>query len=122
MTNNRRHLAVTYGLLSIALVAVAERMGNVLTAALAIFGLLGAPVFALFVLGMFFTSANKKGAFWGTLLGIACSLWVGIGGLYYKPYHAKKSLSVDRCLVNSSFAIHDQSYFDEVSRHNLERK
>jgi len=46
--------------LAIALVAVAQNMGNVLQAALAIFGLIGAPIFAMFVLGMFIPTINPK--------------------------------------------------------------
>jgi sodium-coupled monocarboxylate transporter 8/12 len=47
-------------LLAIALVAVAQNMGNVLQAALAIFGLIGVPVFAMFVIGMFIPTINAK--------------------------------------------------------------
>ncbi|CAG2172622.1 unnamed protein product [Oppiella nova] len=62
-------VAVFYGLLSIALVLLAQQMGNILQATTALFGLLGSPVFGLFILGMFVPTANSKGAFWGTLLG-----------------------------------------------------
>jgi hypothetical protein len=47
-------------LLAIALVAVAQNMGNVLQAALAIFGLIGVPIFAMFVIGMFIPTINAK--------------------------------------------------------------
>lgn len=116
-----KFIAVFYGLLSIALVAVAQEMGNVLTAALALFGLLAAPVLALFVLGMFFPSANAKGAFWGTIIGITSSMWVGIGGLYYKPYHPRKPTSVAGCgaYLNGTTSFHDQSYLDAIAAQKL---
>jgi len=44
-------VAVFYGLLSIALVLVAQHLGNILQAAIALFGLIGSPVFGLFILG-----------------------------------------------------------------------
>ncbi len=46
--------------MAIALVAVAQNMGNVLQAALAIFGLIGAPIFAMFIIGMFIPTVNAK--------------------------------------------------------------
>ncbi|KAI1293058.1 Sodium-coupled monocarboxylate transporter 1 [Halotydeus destructor] len=122
LTRWTKGIAVFYGLLSIALVAVAERMGNVLTAALALFGLLGAPVLSLFVLGMFFTSTNAKGALWGTLLGLGASMWVGIGGLYYKPYHQQKPLLVTECdAMNVSLSYHfEQSRLDLIAQSKLD--
>jgi hypothetical protein len=47
---------------------------------------------------MFIPSVNSKGAFWGTILGIFSSLWIGIGAMYYGPYHPKKPITVDHCI------------------------
>lgn len=47
---------------------------------------------------MFIPSANSKGAFWGTILGIFSSLWIGIGAMIYKPYLPRKPISVHNCI------------------------
>ncbi|CAG2171216.1 unnamed protein product [Oppiella nova] len=111
-------VAVFYGLLSIALVLLAQQMGNILQAAIALFGLLGSPVFGLFILGMFVPTANSKGAFWGTLLGISCSLWVGVGAMMYKPYLPKKPISVES---RTSIAEMDSTLFTPLVRKHVER-
>ncbi|RWS02291.1 sodium-coupled monocarboxylate transporter 1-like protein, partial [Dinothrombium tinctorium] len=97
-------LAVFFGLVAIALVAVAQQMGNVLNAALSLFGLLGSPVFALFITGMFIPFVNSPGAFFGTLSGIGVSFWIGIGAMTTKPYHPKKEFLVTNC-TSSNYSM-----------------
>ncbi|KAG7158326.1 Sodium-coupled monocarboxylate transporter 2-like 2 [Homarus americanus] len=54
-----RALSLFFGLLTFALVFVAEQLGNILNAALSIFGVVGGPLLGVFTLGMFFPWANS---------------------------------------------------------------
>jgi len=74
-----KFLAIGFGLLSFALVFVAEQLGDILQAALSIFGMVGGPLLGLFTLGMFFPWANYKGAMVGTFTGLAIIFWIGVG-------------------------------------------
>ncbi|KAI1292155.1 Sodium-coupled monocarboxylate transporter 1 [Halotydeus destructor] len=91
-------LAVFYGVASLGFVFIAKDMGNILPAVMKVGGLLSPPIGALFMLGMFFPQANSKGAFVGTVCGLAVNLWIGIGSILYKPYYAKKPISVEGCI------------------------
>lgn len=74
-----RGLSLFFGLLTFALVFVAEQLGNILSAALSIFGMVGGPLLGLFTLGMFFPWANKRGAFVGGIVSLIFLFWIGIG-------------------------------------------
>ncbi|XP_076328011.1 sodium-coupled monocarboxylate transporter 1-like isoform X2 [Tachypleus tridentatus] len=96
-TRMTKILAVVYGLIAIALVAVAQLLGNVLQAALTIFGVIGGPLLGLFSLGMFFPCANNLGAIFGLLSGLVMSLWVGFGNFTHKPSAPKPPFSISSC-------------------------
>ncbi|XP_063602363.1 sodium-coupled monocarboxylate transporter 1-like [Penaeus indicus] len=72
-------LSLFFGLLTFALVFVAEQLGGVLSAALSIFGMVGGPLLGLFSLGMFFPWANSVGAAVGHVCGLVFMFWIGIG-------------------------------------------
>nr|XP_027220463.1 sodium-coupled monocarboxylate transporter 2-like [Penaeus vannamei] len=72
-------LSLLFGLLTFALVFVAEQLGGVLSAALSIFGMVGGPLLGLFSLGMFFPWANSVGAAVGHVCGLAFMFWIGVG-------------------------------------------
>ncbi|KAK7111529.1 sodium-coupled monocarboxylate transporter 1-like [Littorina saxatilis] len=78
-------LALIFGAVCLALTYVASLLGNVLQAALSLFGMIAGPLLGLFTLGMIFPWSNK----WGALVGLICSLTVtftmGIGNFIYKP-------------------------------------
>ncbi|MCL4130426.1 UNVERIFIED_CONTAM: hypothetical protein GTU68_022481 [Idotea baltica] len=78
-TITSKALSLFYGLLTFFLVFVAERMGDIVSAALGIYGLIGGPLLGVFTLGMFFPHANSFGAIVGTLVGLSLTLWIGIG-------------------------------------------
>ncbi|XP_069172585.1 sodium-coupled monocarboxylate transporter 2 [Procambarus clarkii] len=74
-----RGLSLFFGLLTFALVFVAERLGNILSAALSIFGMVGGPLLGVFTLGMFFPWANATGAFVGEIVSLIFMFWIGVG-------------------------------------------
>ncbi|XP_059209180.1 solute carrier family 5 member 6 [Centropristis striata] len=75
-------LALSYGLLCVAMAYVTHLMGDsVLQVALKIFGMVGGPVLGLFCLGMFFPWANSTGAVAGLGAGLAMAFWIGIGSI-----------------------------------------
>ncbi|XP_075065348.1 sodium-coupled monocarboxylate transporter 1-like isoform X2 [Mixophyes fleayi] len=78
-------MTTLFGILCIAMAAVASFMGSVIQAALSIFAMIGGPLLGLFSLGMFFPFCNPLGAIVGLLVGLSISLWVGIGGQIYPP-------------------------------------
>lgn len=94
-------LSLFFGLLTFALVFVAEQLGGVLSAALSIFGMVGGPLLGLFSLGMFFPWANSVGAAVGHVCGLAFMFWIGVGtqvGLATGDVtYAKKPLDVSGC-------------------------
>uniref|UniRef100_A0A8C6T833 Solute carrier family 5 member 8, like n=1 Tax=Neogobius melanostomus TaxID=47308 RepID=A0A8C6T833_9GOBI len=59
-------------------------------AALAIFGMISGPLLGLYLLGMFFRTPNSIGSLSGLLIGLALTLWVGIGAQIY-PATADKT-------------------------------
>ncbi|XP_065294724.1 sodium-coupled monocarboxylate transporter 1-like [Dermacentor albipictus] len=91
-------LALTFGCTAIALVYAAQNMGNVLQAALSIFGIVGGPLLGVFTLGIFFPFANSIGAGVGIVTSLVVTFWIGIGAFYYKPAHRMARRSVLGCL------------------------
>ncbi|KAF8763801.1 Sodium-coupled monocarboxylate transporter 2 like protein [Argiope bruennichi] len=90
-------LALSFGILSIALVFAAEQMGGVLQAALTIHGIVGGPMLGAFTLGMFVPFANTKGAAMGLVSGFGIAMWFGIGALASHPYIPEQSRSYQGC-------------------------
>ncbi|XP_041364434.1 sodium-coupled monocarboxylate transporter 1-like [Gigantopelta aegis] len=101
-TNIAKILALIYGLICLGLTYVASLLGNVLQAALSLFGMIAGPLLGLFSLGMFFPWANKWGAYSGLLSGLGFLFWIGIGAQISKPpvYPPKAPLSVTGCNWN----------------------
>lgn len=106
-------LAVFYGIIAIILVLVAQQMGNVLQAALSIFGMIGGPLLGLFTFGMFCPWGNSLGAGVGLLGGLTFSLWLGFGAFANKPYNPKAEFSVDGCLSYYQ-NVTGQSYYNST--------
>uniref|UniRef100_A0A3Q1FAR9 Solute carrier family 5 member 8, like n=1 Tax=Acanthochromis polyacanthus TaxID=80966 RepID=A0A3Q1FAR9_9TELE len=82
-------LSVFFGAVCIGMAGVASAMGNVLQAALSIFGMINGPLLGLFLLGMLFRTSNSIGALSGLITGLALTLWVGIGSQLYPPTAVK---------------------------------
>uniref|UniRef100_A0A224Z1J3 Sodium-coupled monocarboxylate transporter 1-like n=1 Tax=Rhipicephalus zambeziensis TaxID=60191 RepID=A0A224Z1J3_9ACAR len=97
-TNLTKMIAMSYGLIAIALVYGAQMMGNVLQAALAIFGIVGGPLLGVFTLGIFFPCANSIGAGVGTITSLVACFWIGFGAFAVKPAVRKAPVSVLGCI------------------------
>lgn len=78
-------LSVFFGALCIGMAGVASLMGSVLQAALSIFGMISGPLLGLYLLGMLFRTPNSLGSLSGMVIGLALTLWVGIGAQIYPP-------------------------------------
>ncbi|XP_028970010.1 sodium-coupled monocarboxylate transporter 1 [Esox lucius] len=82
-------LSVFFGFLCIGMAGVASLMGSILQAALSIFGMISGPLLGLYLLGMFWRTANATGGLVGLVVGLVVTLWVGIGGQIYPPLDDK---------------------------------
>lgn len=95
-----------YGVISFGLIFMVERMNGVLQATLTLNGLIGGILLGLFCLGIFFKSANLKGALYGGLLSTISVLTLGIFALVYSEDepHLKSSIDGCSCSVNTTMA------------------
>uniref|UniRef100_A0A3Q2E1J1 Solute carrier family 5 member 8, like n=1 Tax=Cyprinodon variegatus TaxID=28743 RepID=A0A3Q2E1J1_CYPVA len=78
-------LSVFFGGVCIGMAGVASAMGSVLQAALSIFGMISGPLLGLYFLGILFRTTNPTGGLVGLIVGLALTLWVGIGAQLYPP-------------------------------------
>lgn len=90
-------LGVFFGALSIALVAVAENLGDVLAAQSAINSGIGGPLLGLFSMGMFIPHVSSKGALLGLLTSLGIALWICLGSLIYPTTYPTPPVSVEGC-------------------------
>ncbi|KAJ7998728.1 hypothetical protein DPEC_G00207890 [Dallia pectoralis] len=93
-------LSVFFGFLCIGMAGVASMMGSILQAALSIFGMISGPLLGLYLIGMFWRTANSTGGLAGLIVGLVVTLWVGIGGQIYPPLDEKTNplpISVSGC-------------------------
>ncbi|XP_055626052.1 sodium-coupled monocarboxylate transporter 1 [Toxorhynchites rutilus septentrionalis] len=97
-------MSLGYGVLSFGLVFVVERLGGILQATLTLNGLIGGVTLGLFSLGIFFRSANSKGALYGGILSMAFVIYIGImaqiNGVPVTPLPS--SLDTCNCTQSSS--------------------
>lgn len=98
-----KFLALAFGIIAIALVAVVEQLGNILQAAVSIFGIIGGPLMGLFTLGMFFPWANSWGALSGLFTSLSLVLWIGIGTQVHQPPLPKLEVSTTGCNITDLF-------------------
>uniref|UniRef100_A0A8C3A1S1 Solute carrier family 5 member 8, like n=1 Tax=Cyclopterus lumpus TaxID=8103 RepID=A0A8C3A1S1_CYCLU len=96
-------LSVFFGALCIGMAGVASVLGNVLQAALSIFGMISGPLLGLYLLGMLFRTSNSIGGLVGMIVGLVLTLWVGVGGLIFPPTDEKTNpLQVSTVGCNST--------------------
>jgi len=89
-------MATVFGTLaSVATAYVAMQFGNIMDLLQLVFSFINAPLFATFLLGMFWARATANGAFWGLISGtLAASvhyLLTGVGAAGLSTFHAYPS-------------------------------
>ncbi|XP_038633840.1 uncharacterized protein LOC119953541 [Scyliorhinus canicula] len=85
-TLSQSSYAMTFGLTTIGLAGVSSLLGrNVVQVTLMFDGLILGPILGVFTLAALFPKSNGKGACVGWFVGVAFSMWIGIGGLIYPP-------------------------------------
>ncbi|NWJ05049.1 SC5A8 protein, partial [Crypturellus undulatus] len=98
-------MSLFYGIVCIAMAALASVMGALLQAALSIFGMIGGPLLGMFTLGILFSFANEIGAFVGLISGFIVTLWVGIGAQTYPPLPTRTNpLTLSTAMCNISIS------------------
>ncbi|KAG8182491.1 hypothetical protein JTE90_020407 [Oedothorax gibbosus] len=97
MVRGAKVLTLFYGILGIALTFIVALFGNLLQSALIVFGLIGSPILAIFILGMCTTRTNEKGAVIGLLSGIIISSWISFSATSHGPPRELLPISVAGC-------------------------
>ncbi|CAD5126563.1 DgyrCDS14658 [Dimorphilus gyrociliatus] len=105
-------LVVLYGALCIGLTFVAAQLGDVLQAALGLFGMLGGPVLAVFTCGIIYPCINKHGAVCGLVTSLGVTLWCGIGAQIDKPLSKTLPMNISGCELDSS--LNNQTLYTTV--------
>ncbi|CAG7718017.1 unnamed protein product [Allacma fusca] len=96
--NTSKLLAGFYGIITIALAFVAQRMGPILQACLTAVGAACGPLGAVFIMGMFMPCVNKWGAIVGTFTGLLAMMSVGAMSFQLeKPFVVPLPTSIDEC-------------------------
>uniref|UniRef100_A0A0B7APP5 Sodium-coupled monocarboxylate transporter 1 n=1 Tax=Arion vulgaris TaxID=1028688 RepID=A0A0B7APP5_9EUPU len=90
-------IALIFGIVCLGLTYVASKLGNILQAALSLFGMIGGPLLGLFSLGMIFPWANKWGAYTGLFSSLFLMFWIGTGASITPPSYEKAITSIDQC-------------------------
>lgn len=76
-------LVVFYGLITIGFAFLAPFLGpGLLQLALNLMGVVGAPMLALFIMGVFMPCINSLGACLGLLISLVFMFWLAIGGIF----------------------------------------
>ncbi|XP_070384317.1 sodium-coupled monocarboxylate transporter 1-like [Dermacentor albipictus] len=91
-------LTVVFGVIVVAMVYVAQQMGDVLQSALSILGIVGGPLVGVYSLGIFVPFANSIGATAGLVAGVATLSWISVGAYLRRPLHWRPPISVDGCV------------------------
>lgn len=116
-------LAIVFGIICLSLTYVASLLGGILQAALAVFGMFGAPMLGLFTLGMIFPWANKWGAYSGLFCSLIMMFWIGIGAYITKPDLGRTPISLEGCpnftvFTNISQTFTNYTYSTTTSLYN----
>jgi len=91
-------IACGYGLIVIAVTFLVSTLGTlVLQLTYSITGIIGAPNFGMFTLGMFSRRANSKGAYCGVLVGVIMTTWISLGAIIYPGDKAPAPVSIAGC-------------------------
>ncbi|KAH9498361.1 hypothetical protein Btru_008088 [Bulinus truncatus] len=110
-------LVMIFGGVLLGLAYVASLLGNVLQAALSLFGIIGGPLLGVFSLGMFCPWANYIGAYCGLFGSLIFLFWIGVGAAIYTPPNTKAFFFTHNCnlsvLSNDTIA----SMYSNTTKH-----
>jgi len=97
----------------------------VIKLAIQLFGIIGGPYFAMFALGIFTRTANKYGAFAGSLCGFVLGMFFSVGQIIYPPNQKLPPISIRQCsffnatLSNSTGIIYPPAPIHEDAVANI---
>ncbi|RXG60818.1 Sodium/iodide cotransporter, partial [Armadillidium vulgare] len=63
----------------------------------AISGFINGPIFGVFLVGFLLPKCNSKGVWTGLILSSVLTIWLGIGGLFYRKPTKMLPFSADEC-------------------------
>ncbi|XP_069485974.1 sodium-coupled monocarboxylate transporter 1-like [Ambystoma mexicanum] len=96
-------LSLFFGVVCIATAGLASTLGGLLQATTTIVGVITGPLLGIFMLGIFFTFANSKGAITGLMVGVSLTFWITIGAFIYPSLKSNTfplSLSTEGCNIS----------------------
>lgn len=80
-------IVVILGMITIGMVFIIERLGNLFGVAFSILGITCGTSLGMITLGILFPQANRQGVFWGSLVSIVVVTILGAGAqvaIYFK--------------------------------------
>ncbi|KAL7632128.1 UNVERIFIED_CONTAM: hypothetical protein RMT77_017552 [Armadillidium vulgare] len=90
-------LSLVIGFMMIGLAILTSKGGGVIEISLVFAGLFNGPIFGVFLVGFLLPKCNSKGVWTGFILSSALTIWLGIGGLFYRKSAKMLPFSVDEC-------------------------
>jgi sodium-dependent multivitamin transporter 6 len=102
-------VSVVLGVFVILLTYVVSYFGSILNAAISLSGALSGPIMGVFILGLFFPQANRRGALIGFLASLSLLLWMFCGAQITKNQRIDESLplSIENCPSNSNHTLEE---------------
>ncbi|RXG72942.1 hypothetical protein Avbf_10909 [Armadillidium vulgare] len=96
-SNDHRSWALVIGFGMIGFAILTSKGGGVVEISLAISGFMNGPIFGVFLVGFLLPKCNSKGVWTGFILSNALTIWLGIGGLFYRKPTKMLPFSADEC-------------------------
>ncbi len=85
--------------------AISSSGNNLIQLSSSLNGTFNGPIVGLFLLSMFFSIANKYGAWGGFFIGLGINLWANIGALVVEPIYPPLDVSVYACFDNRTMSF-----------------
>ncbi|XP_022915695.2 sodium-coupled monocarboxylate transporter 2-like [Onthophagus taurus] len=109
VSNILKLLVVIIGVIGTLMVFVVEKLGGLLPLSISFSSITSGSLVGLFILGLFFPSANAKGALAGSITSLIFVSWIVIGSYYYKSIglikYIPKPTSADGCIITNSTTL-----------------
>ncbi|XP_011309839.1 putative sodium-dependent multivitamin transporter [Fopius arisanus] len=106
-----KFLALVMGIICLGVALLAEHLGNLLQAALTIFGVVGGPLLGIYTLGMFIERIEERSAITGLIASTILSLWIGFGEP--KPEIPKLDVDVSGCNVTRTYNLNNKEIIND---------